>query len=152
MTEGINVAEAKQIAERVVRAIEQAYNDTEQSVPRAFCAEASDAAYGAAIDALLALVQPAVSEEAPHLETIREKLIRAGAKLPMENKGTIESAMAGGLSIALCIVEAEIDAARAQSSSKGDESVTHLCSEPRDCPTCVRAGRDLRGTKEAGHE
>jgi len=58
------LAEAKQIAERVVRAIEQAYNDTEQSVPRAFCAEASDAAYGAAIDALLALVQPAVSEEA----------------------------------------------------------------------------------------
>lgn len=79
----------------------------------------------AAIDALLALVQPAVSEEAPHLQTIREKLIRAGAKLPMENKGTIESAMAGGLSIALCVVEAEIDAARAQSSSKGDEGMQH---------------------------
>lgn len=44
------------------------------------------------------------------MEAVRQKLIRAGAKLPVENKGTIESAMAGGLSIALAVVDGEIDA------------------------------------------
>ncbi len=29
------------------------------------------------------------------------------------------------------------------------EAVTHLCSEPRDCPVCLRAGRDLRGEQKA---
>lgn len=48
------------------------------------------------------------------LDRIAEKLRKAGAKLPVENKGTIESAMATGLSIALLLVEDEITAAAAE--------------------------------------
>lgn len=41
------------------------------------------------------------------LERIAEKLKRAGARVPVEAKGTIESAMATGLSMALVLVEEE---------------------------------------------
>lgn len=41
------------------------------------------------------------------LERIAEKLKRAGARVPVETKGTIESAMAAGLSMALVLIEEE---------------------------------------------
>lgn len=41
------------------------------------------------------------------LRGIEEKLLRAGAVLPVEVKGTIESAVKTGLSIALCLVVSE---------------------------------------------
>jgi len=44
------------------------------------------------------------------LERVAEQLRRAGAKLPVENNGTIESAVNTGLSIALCVVLTEIEA------------------------------------------
>jgi len=46
------------------------------------------------------------------LERIREKLIRMGAKLPIDVKGTIESAMQSGYSLALLLVDEEIAALR----------------------------------------
>lgn len=45
------------------------------------------------------------------LDRIAQKLRAAGASLPVESKGTIESAMATGLSIALALVESERQAA-----------------------------------------
>jgi len=42
------------------------------------------------------------------LQRIEELLVKAGAKLPIDNQGTIESAMKTGLSIALVIVQEEI--------------------------------------------
>ena len=44
------------------------------------------------------------------LENTRAKLYRCGAKIPFpENKGNIESAMIGGLSVALMILETEME-------------------------------------------
>lgn len=44
------------------------------------------------------------------LRNVSTKLRRAGACLPVENRGTIESAMHTGMSIALAVVESEIEA------------------------------------------
>ncbi len=46
------------------------------------------------------------------LENIAALLKRAGAKTPIQCDGTIESAVATGLSIALCIVEQQIERAK----------------------------------------
>lgn len=43
------------------------------------------------------------------LERIERRLREAGASLPVEVKGTIESAVNTGLSIALCLVVFEIE-------------------------------------------
>jgi len=43
------------------------------------------------------------------ISTLIYKLEKSGAKIPMENNGTIESAMNGGLSIALMLVMQERD-------------------------------------------
>ncbi len=70
--------------------------------------------------ALPASVPRQVSDEA--LTRIAGALRRAGANLPApEIKGTIESAMLTGMSIALAIVEAERDDARALLGDAGNE-------------------------------
>jgi hypothetical protein len=55
-----------------------------------------------------------MSEAIAVLRKIQEQLKSAGAELPIENKGTIESAMTTGLSIALAIVEKEMDELQAK--------------------------------------
>ena len=67
---------------------------------------ASDEAMFAYVGPLYAAPQPAAAQ--PVLQGIADQLRKAGATLPVEVKGTIESAMQSGLSIALVIVEEAI--------------------------------------------
>lgn len=54
------------------------------------------------------------------LEAVRSQLIKAGAAIPVpELKGTIESAMCTGLSIALAVVETQIEESRASQGNGG---------------------------------
>lgn len=63
---------ARELAERVVKAIEDAYSNTEHSVPKAFCSEASDAAYGAIMDALAAAPEVPAARRAHEAEPLVE--------------------------------------------------------------------------------
>lgn len=51
------------------------------------------------------VIAPVIAPELITLKKIAQQLRKAGAIIPIDNKGTIESAMRGGLSIALLLIE-----------------------------------------------
>ena len=74
--------------------------------------------------------QPA---ELPALNRIREKLTRAGARIPIDNQGTVDSAIKSGLSIAMMLVEDEITALAASPSQQAGQAPAE-----GDCATELR--------------
>lgn len=89
----------------------------------------------------------ASASQLPALQRIKQKLERAGAKLPIESQGTAESAITAGMSMALLLVDDEIQTLN--DSDDPPESV-QVCYQAYQVVGSLLVDLNLFGTEEAG--
>ncbi len=84
--------------------------------------------------------EPAGATALESLKDIKTKLERAGAKIPLENKGTIESAMQSGLSMAMLLITEKIDGLESAASGEAARVPTEIQQEAYVVQLLLAAG------------